>query len=138
MERFGTSEILLRHRAAAVIRFIRGSGSTVQTGLNKGADALDSALEILGRYVSHIANEECQTLTRFDKSQWIMGQLQIIENNSVTPLNNVMFKQNSPICGRGQYYTLFQELVCLSNVQFLLDGRQKSSHLRRLEHLILD
>lgn len=121
-----------------MIRFIRGSGSTVQTGLNKGADALDSALEILGRYVSHIANEECQTLTRFDKSQWIMGQLQIIKKQFRYSANNVMFKQNSPICGRGQYYTLFQELVCLSNVQFLLDGRQKSSHLRRLEHLILD
>ena len=53
---------------------IRGQ-SAVQARLDKGADALDGALKVLGRYVGHVTDEEGEALAGFDKGQRIVGQL---------------------------------------------------------------
>ena len=133
VERFRTPEIVvLRCWASA------GPASdapSVQTGLDKRADALDGAFEILRSYVRHVADQERQTLARFDKSQRIVSQLlnfKILTSPPITSFSNL------PIYGRERYCIHVQVLVCLSNVQSPPDGRQISNLRRRPERSVPD
>ena len=79
--RLGTAEVIRRLTGIHLLPGGRPAG--IKTSLDKRADALDGAFEILRRYVRHVPDEKGQTLARLDKGQRIVGRLRFATTNQI-------------------------------------------------------